>query len=226
MPAGIAAVIFDADGTLIDSKEDIAAAANYAMKAMGRPTLPHQQLYRYIGHGGLALVASALRGGEPVTHPDPELAPEADEAFRHFIAYYSEHPVDHTRLFPGVAETLTELGRRGKKLAVATNKDAALTQQVLRELGADSYFPIILGDGKSPDRKPNPEVIHQILRSYDVPPAGAVMVGDSEVDVQTARNAGIATIGLTYGHGGRAALEKAGADWVVDDMRDILALLP
>jgi len=226
VPAGIVAVIFDADGTLIDSKEDIAVAANYAMKVMGRPPLPHEQIYRYVGHGGLALVASALRGGEPVTHPDPELAQAAEEALKHFIAYYNEHPVDHTRLFPGVAEVLAELSRRGKQLAVATNKDAAVTRLVLQKLAAESYFPIILGHGNAPRLKPDPAIIHEILQAYGVPPAAAVMVGDSEVDVQTGHNARIATIGLTYGHGGRAALERAGADWVVDDVRDRMALLP
>lgn len=226
MPAGFTAVIFDADGTLIDSKDDIAVAVNHALKVMGRPTLPHQQIYRYIGHGGLVLVASALRGGEPVLHPDPALQAEGKEALKHFLAYYSQHPVDHTRLFPGVAETLAELSRRGKKLAVATNKDLALTRQILRQLQTESYFSIILGDGNAPARKPDPEIIREILRSFDVPPSAAVMVGDSDVDVQTARNAGTAAIGLTYGHGGRTSLEKAGADWVVDDMRDLLEILP
>lgn len=219
------ALIFDMDGTMVDSKDDIAAAANHALRILGHAPLPHAQLYGYIGHGARVLLASGLRGAL-TTDPDPDLARQVAEGLPHFLRYYHDHLVDHTQLFPGVAETLAEFGRRGKVMAVATNKDSALTRQILEILGVVEHFTLILGPDNVQHRKPHRESIDRILRELHIEPDRAAMIGDSDVDVQTGRNAGVRTFAVSYGHRTRQALLEAGADTVVDDVRELLTLIP
>ncbi|MHB9145571.1 MAG: HAD family hydrolase [Symbiobacteriia bacterium] len=222
----IKALIFDMDGTLVDSKDDLAAAVNHALRMLGRHPLPHEQIHRYIGNGARVLLASALEGQQaPATDPTGELAQRVNEAMPHFVEYYQEHYLSRTHLFPGVSEALAEWGRRGKLMAVATNKDSRLTHNILSALGVAHHFKLIVGPGDVTCRKPHRESIDHILKVVGVPHAEAAMVGDSSVDLATGSNAGIRTYGVSYGHGGREALQAAGAVAVVDDLRDLLSLI-
>ena len=222
----IEALIFDLDGTLVDSKDDVAAAVNYALRMLGRLPLPHSQLHTYIGNGSRALLASALVGERLREDPEGDLARQVAEAMPHYMDYYQEHPIDRTRLFPGAAEALTEFDRRGKRMAVATNKDSGLTRQILTELGILERFRLILGPGDVARRKPHRESVDRILQELGVSADRVAMVGDSEVDMATGRNAGIPVYGVSYGHGGRAALQEKGAAAVVDDLRELLDIIP
>jgi phosphoglycolate phosphatase len=187
----VRAFIFDLDGTLIDSKMDLVNSVNAMLRAMGRSQLPTETVAGYIGHGAPKLIASAL-GSE---------ASDADRksALAIFLAHYQEHCLDETRAYPGVREGLTALV--GQPMSVLTNKPLTMSVHILESLGLAQFFATVYGGDSFPAKKPDPEGALAILHELGVAPEEAAMVGDSDVDIQTARNSGMRAVAVNYGFG-------------------------
>jgi phosphoglycolate phosphatase len=189
--AGVRALIFDLDGTLIDSKLDLALAVNATLEHMKRAPLAHQAIYSLVGDGAPLLVRRAL--GDGVTDR------EADEGLAYFLSYYRAHMLDNTVAYPGVREGLELL--KDRAMAVLTNKPARFSQRILDGLGLARYFRYVYGGNSFQTKKPDPLGVNTLLRDLAAAPHEAMMVGDSDVDVCTARNAGMWSCGVTYGLG-------------------------
>jgi phosphoglycolate phosphatase len=189
----VRALIFDLDGTLIDSKRDLIHSVNAMLSEMGRQKLSEETISGYIGHGAPLLVSRALGGN----------AKEDDlrRALQFFLAYYEEHKLDRTCAYPGVAETLAELERKNLPMAVLTNKPVRISVRILELLGLAKYFRAIYGGNSFETKKPDPLGANTILGEFAVLPQETMVVGDSEVDVQTARNAGTIAAAVNYGFG-------------------------
>ena len=203
MPAGpgsfaqIRALVFDLDGTLIDSKLDLALAVNATLAAAGRAELPHERIFGYVGQGAMRLVERAL--GDGATGEDTERAHEF------FLSYYRAHMLDNTIIYPGVHECLEALS--DYPMAVLTNKPWRFSRDILEGLGIARYFKEIHGGNSFETKKPDPFGMLAILEKFGVSPNRAMLVGDSDVDVKTARNSGAWCCGVTYGFGAEALKE-------------------
>jgi phosphoglycolate phosphatase len=207
-------LIFDLDGTLIDSKLDLALAVNATLEHMGRPALPHETIYRYVGNGAQALVQRALgREATPV---------EAETGLSHFLSYYRDHMLDNTITYAGVREGLELLADR--PMAVLTNKPVRFSNWILEGLGLSRYFQYVYGGNSFEKKKPDPIGVEVLLRDLQVTPAEAMMVGDSDVDVWTARNSGIWACGVSYGLG-LEGMRASPPDLMVDSLVKLSACL-
>jgi len=184
-------LIFDLDGTLIDSKLDLIHSVNAMLREMKRPRLTAETISGYIGHGAPQLVARALGGAATEE--------ELKGALQFFLGYYEEHKMDNTCAYPGVAETLAQLSHL--PMAVLTNKPARISVRILNSLGLGEYFRAIYGGNSFESKKPDPFGANKILQEFGIAAREAVLVGDSEVDVQTARNAGTQAAAVNYGFG-------------------------
>lgn len=182
--------IFDLDGTLIDSKLDLAYSVNATRAHMGLGPLPHQLIFSYVGNGAPMLIRRSL--------PDAS-EEECARALEFFIHYYHDHRLDHTTLYPGVGTTLRELRAGGVELAVLTNKPVRISTAIVEGLGVADLFAEVLGGNSFDKKKPDPVGILHLLERTGASPARTLMVGDSNVDIQTAVNAGVASCGVTYG---------------------------
>ena len=209
----VKALLFDLDGTLIDSKQDLVLAVNATLRSRGREELPADLVASYVGSGAPVLIQRALSGS-----PDGE---EVQRALQFFLAYYEQHTLDFTRAYPGVREALEQL--RDIPMVVLTNKPVNISVRILEGLGLASFFQAVYGGNSFPTKKPDPLGANTILAQLTVAPREAVMVGDSEVDVQTARNAGMISAIVNFGFGihNRAAYP---ADVYLDRMQDLLPL--
>jgi phosphoglycolate phosphatase len=189
--------ILDMDGTIVDTLDDLVASVNAALAAVGLPPRPSDEVRQFVGEGARRLVSRAVA-------PHEELVEPALEAWwRH----YEAHLLDRTRPYPGVAEAL---GRAGRTLAVHTNKPGRLARRILDELGLSARFAEVLGGDEAP-RKPDPAGTLGILRRLGARPEDAIFVGDSRVDVETARAAGVPMVAVTWGFRPREELVAAGA---------------
>jgi phosphoglycolate phosphatase len=188
---GVRVLMFDLDGTLIDSRLDLAHSVNATLRHMGRPELPHETIYKLVGSGAAILVQRALG-------PDAS-EKESQRGLEYFLAYYREHMLDNTVTYPGVREGLELLKER--PMAVLTNKPVKFSQAILDGLGLSRYFRVVYGGNSFGTKKPDPEGAQVVLKDFQAAPAEAMLVGDSEVDVRTARNAGIWCCGVSYGLG-------------------------
>lgn len=204
-------LIFDLDGTLIDSRLDLVYSVNATLGHLGRAPLPHETIESYVGNGVAALIHRALGPG-----PSEE---EVQRGQEFFLSYYREHMLDNTVLYPGVLEALGSLGSRN--MAVLTNKPVRFSEDILKGLDIARYFKFVYGGNSFSCKKPDPIGVQTLLRDLSTSPSEAMMVGDSGVDVRTARNAGIWSCGVTYGLG----LESMRSD-PPDLMLDTLADLP
>ncbi len=207
----VRALIFDLDGTLIDSKLDLALAVNAALEELGRGPLPHEQIFSYVGRGAPSLIARAL--GEGATEED------CLRGLEFFIKYYSVHKLDHTALYPGVREALDALA--GMPMAVLTNKPVGASRGILQGLGLAEHFRFVYGGNSFERKKPDPMGVETILREFGAAPAQVMVVGDSEIDVQTARNSGTWMCGVTYGFGSHRLAEYP-PDLLVDSLTELL----
>jgi phosphoglycolate phosphatase len=212
--ADVRVLVFDLDGTLIESGVDLALSVNATLKEMGRPPLPHDQIFGYVGQGAPLLIERSLGPGST-----PQ---EREQALAFFLSYYREHMLDNTVTYPGVREGLAALD--GMPMAVLTNKPVRFSRQILEGLGLASCFRYIYGGNSFETKKPNPAGMGVLLRDFGAAPRQAMLVGDSEVDVQTARNAGTWSCCVTYGLGS-TQLASYPPDLLVNSLTELAALL-
>src|SRR5579863_6946991 len=189
--SSVRALIFDLDGTLIDSKRDLIHSVNAMLRELRRGELAEETISGYIGHGAPQLIARAL--GDGCTEE------ERQRALQFFLSYYEQHKMDTTCAYPGVAETLEKLS--SMPMAVLTNKPVRISVRILGEMGLGKYFRAIYGGNSFERKKPDPLGARTILNELGAEPHEALLVGDSEVDVQTARNAGTLAAAVNYGFG-------------------------
>jgi len=212
--SSVRALIFDLDGTLIDSQRDLIRSVSATLCEMGREELHEDTVSGYIGHGAPQLVGRALGSGATED--------ECQRALKFFLAYYEDHKLDSTCAYPGVPEALEHLA--AFPMAILTNKPVRVSMRILKELGLAKYFRAVYGGNSFETKKPDPFGARTILREFGAAPAEAILIGDSEVDVQTARNAGTLAASVNYGFGthDRAAYP---ADIYLNWLTDLVPLL-
>ena len=205
-------LIFDLDGTLVDSKLDLAQAVNATRGHMGMDPLDNERVYSYVGNGAPALIRRAM-GGQATE-------PEIQEALEFFLEYYREHYLDFTTLYPGVREALDRLRAAGKRMAVLTNQPVRISRAILEGLDVGGHFFQVYGGNSFDLKKPDPIGVRTLMLEAGVDAARTLMIGDSSVDIQTARNAGIASCGVTYGFQPETLADPA-PDRLVDRMEEL-----
>lgn len=210
----IALLIFDLDGTLADTQEDLARSVNAMLARMGLGALPHDLIASYVGQGVANLVRRTIATN--VTEENVE------KGIAIFLEHYRLHMLDHTVLYPGVREALDSL--RGRKLAVLTNKPVRFSHEMLSGLGIAGYFSFVYGGNSFDQKKPDPVGVQKLMADTGVTAERTLIVGDSDTDVLTGRNAGVWTCGVTYGFGART-FETDPPDLLVSDLRELPPLL-
>jgi len=210
-------LIFDLDGTLIDSQTDLAHSVNATLKYMDMPPISHELVATYIGNGAPVLMRRVLGPGAT----DQQVA----KALDFFIRYYSEHCLDNTTLYPGVKDALDRLhADAGVQMAVLTNKPVRISNHIIGGLGCGGHFFRVYGGNSFERKKPDPIGIEKLLSESGAAREKAVMVGDSAVDIRTARNANIRACGVTYGFQPETFVDEP-PDFVIDDLRLLPDLL-
>jgi phosphoglycolate phosphatase len=210
-------VLFDLDGTLIDSRRDIAASVNFTLASLGGRYSPLslESVERMVGDGVRQLLSRAAGPLDDQT---------MKRALDIFLPYYLDHCADSTCLYPGVLETLRSFSGRG--LAVVTNKPMAHTEKTLKALGIGSFFPVVLGGDSLPTRKPDPGPVVEALRRLGLSPSEAIMVGDSPMDIHAARSAGVRVAAVTYGFRTGAELISHSPDYLLGafaELREVVS---
>ncbi|MBP2682417.1 MAG: putative phosphoglycolate phosphatase [Deltaproteobacteria bacterium] len=205
-------LVFDLDGTLVDSKEDLANAVNVALESFDFPPLPHRVIYSYVGDGAAALILRALPPGKT------DLLPEVLDRF---LACYRRHLLDTTRPYPGVVGALRKWSGM-YRMAVLTNKGLAMTEEILSGLSLSGYFFEVRGGDSFGNKKPHPEGLLHLVREAGVGERETIMVGDSRNDVLAGRAAGAVTCGVTYGLGAPDFAEHP-PDFTVDRFPDLFS---
>ena len=209
----IRCILFDLDGTLVDSYDAIAESLNAARSAFGESSYTRQEVIKMVGHGLENLMEKSL-GADRVA-----------EGVRVFRDRYRDISLSRTRLLAGVESTLKTLRDRGYALAVITNKPASFSRRILDHLGVGHYFPVLYGPDLAP-AKPDPEMVSRSLSDLGFSAGEAVLVGDMRVDLETARNAGILFYAVATGSDSREDLAAAGPDRLLDRFEDLLSLFP
>ena len=213
-------IVFDLDGTLVDTAPDLTAALNHVLVNEGCPALPQVEVRNLVGHGAKALIerGMARQGARPTEH---DLA----RMLKLFLNYYGENIANNSILFPGVTRTLEYFRARQALLAVCTNKPTRLSRDLFRALDMERHFEAVLGSDSLPVRKPDPLHLIETIRQAGGDPARSVMVGDSATDVDTAKAANIPVVAVSFGYTLIPAREL-GADIVIDTFEALIDVLP
>lgn len=206
-------IIFDLDGTLIDSSVDITNAINYAIEPYGVKPVTVQETISLVGEGITRLMEKVIeREG---------ISADRDVLTKRFLEYYSTHLIDNTTVYPGVIDTLKRL--KGYKKAVISNKREALSTKILNDLGLLKYLDLVVGSDTTPEKKPSPVPILYVLTKLNIKPEDAVIVGDSNFDIEAGKAAGIKTVAVTYGY--RPVELLKGADFIINKMDELTEVL-
>jgi phosphoglycolate phosphatase len=212
-------LLFDLDGTLADTAADLCETLNVILEMHGRARVSNERVRHLVGGGArLLLERGYSETGEPAS------AEMLDLSFDEFLDYYGRHIADHTKLWPGVRDQLDMLAERGALMAVCTNKVEGLSRKLLEMLGIEHYFPVVIGGDTLPVKKPNPEHLFEAIRLLGGERDHAVMVGDSETDIDAAKNAGLPSICVSFGYT-RIPVPELGADAVIDHFDEFPAAL-
>jgi phosphoglycolate phosphatase len=217
-PCKIKLLIFDLDGTLIDSRLDLVHSVNAMLRHFERPALPGEVVASYVGDGAPMLVRRALG--------DPRDEGFLKEALEYFLAYYRVHKLDHTHVYDGIKETLAAIHSSNgvrRKMAVLSNKPVHPSRAIVEALGLAEFFVHVYGGNSFPTKKPDPLGVHTLLKQTGTRARDAIMVGDSSIDVITGRNASLWTCGVTYGFAPHTLCE-APPDVVVDKPQELATL--
>lgn len=209
-------LIFDLDGTLIDSKQDLVVAVNAARASMGLHELDDETVASYVGNGAPVLIRRAM--GAQASEEDCRLALDR------FLAYYNEHRTVHTRPYTGVVDALGSLSSARMRMAVLTNKPVRISKAILQDLGIASHFFQVYGGNSFEQKKPHPIGVQTLMSEAGLAPGATDMIGDSAVDVETARNAGVRSVGCTWGLQPDGLL-AAKPDVIIHDMRELVPLV-
>lgn len=210
-------LVWDLDGTLVDSELDLAHSINAMLRHLQCAELPVEVVASYVGDGAPMLVRRALG--------DPDDEPYVHAALEYFLAYYREHKLDHTYVYAGVLDTLEAIRQRSDlKMAVLTNKPIGPSRAICEALGLSPYMSRIYGGNSFATKKPEPHGARMLLDEHDASPHEAIMIGDSQNDVLTANNAGMYSIGVTYGFSPES-LKIHPPDALVDHPLELLELL-
>lgn len=205
--------IFDLDGTLLNTLNDLAASTNYALRWAGMAEHSVDDVRRFVGNGVKKLMERAI--------PDGLDNPKFDETYATFRKHYLEHSLDTTKPYSGIPEVLAELKRRGKKLAIVSNKFYAATQELARH-----FFPetieVAIGERENIRKKPAPDTVLEAMRQLSVGKEGTVYIGDSDVDIDTARNVGVPCISVLWGFRDREFLIEHGATHLISKPEELL----
>jgi phosphoglycolate phosphatase len=219
-PATIKLLIFDLDGTLIDSRLDLIHSVNAMLRHIGRPELPGDIIATYVGDGAPMLVRRALG--------DPDDESSVQRALEYFLSYYREHKLDNTHVYPGILETLVQIRRgtngRPRSMAVLSNKPVNPSRAIVEALGMKDFFAQVYGGNSFPTKKPDPLGAQKLLEEIVCHPHEAVMIGDSANDVLTGRNAGLWTVGVNYGFAPQT-LDLTPPDVRVDTVQELVEVL-
>jgi len=208
-----ALIIYDLDGTLVDTREDIAAAVNHMLAQLGAEPQPVSEIVRYVGRGLRQLVADCLKTSS---------AERIEQAIKIYRGYYAEHLLDHSRLYSGARTVLEHF--KGRKQAVITNKPNPFSREILTGLQVAGYFTeIVAGDSGYPI-KPDPASLVSIMQKNGVGAAETLFVGDSPIDVETGRNAGVFTVILTHGFAAESDIRSAVPDAVIGHFQELIEL--
>nr|WP_290651949.1 phosphoglycolate phosphatase [Aquisalimonas sp.] len=218
---GIRALLFDLDGTLVDSAPDMAVAADRMLQAMGRPAAGEACVRQWVGNGARRLVMRALTRQE---HGEP---PEADteRALELFLRFYGEQLSVHSRLYPGTRSGLDRLQGDGYGLACVTNKPEDLARRLLVDLGLADVLPVVVGGDTLAVRKPDAAPLHYAMSALNVSAEATLMVGDSRADVDAGRNAGTGVVCVPYGYSRGEDVSAMAPDVVVGSIEELHALL-
>jgi len=214
MPHRLKLLIFDLDGTLADSRLDVANAIRHALVQLGRNPLPHEEIYRFVGNGIQRSIEHML-GSQA-----PDLVERAIQLYRQ---HYGQHLLDHTVLYPHVKETLNVF--RHKKKAIISNKRQEPSVAILKGLGISHHFNIILGGDQVEEKKPAPEAVFRVADQLGVAPSEAIIIGDSPEDIQAGRAAGLITCGVTYGFHPQERLLAEKPDHLIDSLKQLYELI-
>jgi len=205
-------LIFDLDGTLVNSQRDLTDSVNATRAWMGLSPLPPENVARYVGNGAPVLIQRAL--------PDAG-EEEWSRGLKYFLEYYREHMLDSTRPYPGVREALDELHVAQVPLAVLTNKPIRFTLKMLEGLALNSHFFRVYGGNSLPEKKPNPTGLNALVAESGADRDRTIMVGDSAVDIDTARNAGVRACGVRWGFQPETFVASP-PDFLIDDLRELV----
>lgn len=205
--------IFDLDGTLLNTLKDLAASTNYALRSAGMPEHSVEDVRRFVGNGVKKLMERAI--------PQGLENPKFDETYATFRKHYLEHSLDTTKPYEGIPEVLAELKRRGKKLAIVSNKFYAATQEL-----AKHFFPetiqVAIGERENIRKKPAPDTVLEAMRQLGVGREGTVYIGDSDVDIDTAKNVGVPCISVLWGFRDKDFLIEHGATHLIKEPKELL----
>jgi len=214
-------VIFDLDGTLLDTVEDLGRAVNYVLEQRGLPQHTMDEYRYFVGNGVRLLVERALAASLGA-HPD---AIQVESVLTDFLAYYMEHKSDHTKPYPGIGEVLDALTSEGIKVAVASNKFIDGTRGLVARFFPSVNFASVLGQREGVPVKPDPQIVYDILAEAGVKAADALYVGDTNIDMRTAAAAGVESVGVEWGFRTKEELVQAGAVHMVSKPQEILKLI-
>jgi len=205
-------LIFDLDGTLIDSRLDLANSVNATRAHLGMPPLDNETVYSYVGNGVAVLIKRSL--GPGASDADLQVAQE------YFLNYYRDHMLDFTTLYPGTTEALSALSQAGMKLAILTNKPVRFSQAIVDGLGIAPFFQRVYGGNSFEQKKPHPMGIEALMAECSARRPDTVMIGDSSVDIQTARNASVQAWGVSYGFQPETLVTHP-PDWLGHSMAEV-----
>lgn len=205
-------VIFDLDGTLVNSITDITNSLNYATEPYGLPPKTSEEVSALVGEG-ITKVIERVLGDERRQH--------RDDVVKRFLEFYSEHIVDNTFSYPGVRETLERLN--GFRKAVISNKREVLSIKVLEALDLLRFFDLVIGSDSTTEKKPSPVPVLHVISTMGLTPEDSIMVGDSDLDIAAGKSAGVKTVGVTYGYRERTYLKDA--DYIIDDIKELTNLI-
>ena len=205
--------IFDLDGTLLNTLNDLAASTNYALRSVNLPEHSVDDVRRFVGNGGRKLMERAIEGGDK--------NPLFDEAYATFRRHYLEHGLDTTQPYPGIMEMLKELKARGKRIAVVSNKFYDATQELVKHFFGE-YVEVAIGERENIRKKPAPDTVIEAMRMLGVGKEDAVYIGDSDVDFNTAKNVGIPCVSVLWGFRDKDFLQSIGATTFITSPEELL----
>lgn len=210
----ISLIVYDFDGTLVDTLDDIAFSVNLTLKELGQPPLDTEVVKTCVGQGVVMLMTRALKGSG---------VQDINNAVRLFRKHYADHLMDHSRFYPNCRQTIDFFS--DKKQAICSNKPEDFVRKILASLECLAPFPSIIGGDSFKTRKPNPEGLNHLLAQYGLSPDEAIMVGDSAVDIETGKNANVRTCAVTYGMGDINAIQALKPDWTIDGIAELKTII-